>query len=225
MKNLIFCSASFHLQNYPHNIREKEYYYCFKQLIRMLPENFEIVICDNTIKCLEEIENLDLKQLLQKQHFFILERNIGKSNIGMGELDELIFVEDKVNFKNYDKVIYWTSRRIVTNPWIFEKVNAMKKEALLCNPPLLALRSDYNFNYYPVNETLYNDMFFCLSSKLMLEYTNYSKSKINYNLKNRVGSEQNLYNFINEKKIDYEWLEYLGLIRIDYKANNEIQLI
>ena len=200
MKNLIFCSASFHLQNYSHNIRENEYYYCFKQLIRILPENFEIVICDNTIKSLEDIENSNLKKLLQAENFFILDRNIGKSNIGMGELDELIFVADKIDFKKYDKVIYWTSRRIVTNPWIFEKVNAMKKEALLCNPPILALKSNYNFKYYPVNNTLYNDMFFCLSSKLMLEYTNYSKNKIVYNLQNRVGSEQNLYNFIIKKK-------------------------
>ena len=150
---------------------------------------------------------------------------MGKHNIGVGELDELIFVADKINFKNYDKVIYWTSRRMVTNPWIFEKVNAMKKEALLCNPPILALRSNYNFSYYPTNKKLYNDMFFCLSSKLMLNYIDYSHSKINYNLQNSVGSEQNLYNFINEKNIDYEWVDYIGLIRLDYKANNEIQLL
>ena len=225
MKNLIFCSASFHLPQYSHSVRENEYYFCLKQLIRMLPENFEIVICDNTIKSLEHIENPNLKQLLQTQNFLILDRNMGKHNIGVGELDELIFVADKINFKNYDKVIYWTSRRMVTNPWIFEKVNAMKKEALLCNPPILALRSNYNFSYYPTNKKLYNDMFFCLSSKLMLNYIDYSHSKINYNLQNSVGSEQNLYNFINEKNIDYEWVDYIGLIRLDYKANNEIQLL
>ena len=52
-----------------------------------------------------------------------------------------------------------------------------------------------------------------------------NKNKIIYNLRNGVGSEQNLYKFVNEKKIEYEWLNCLGLIRIDYKANNEIQLI
>ena len=59
----------------------------------------------------------------------------------------------------------------------------------------------------------------------MLEYVEYSKNNIIYNLQNGIGSEQNLYNFINERNIDYEWLKCLGLIRIDYKANNEIQLI
>jgi hypothetical protein len=68
-------------------------------------------------------------------------------------------------------------------------------------------------------------MFFCLASKLMLEYVEYSKNNILYNLQNSIGSEQNLYNFINKNNIEKEWLECLGLIRIDYNANNEIQLI
>lgn len=225
MNNLIFCSAAFHISHYSNEKRENEYYYCLKQLKRVIPDNFTIVVCDNTVKNINDIKNEQLKELLKTVKFICLSRNIGRQNIGMGELDELIYTSQKINFNEYEKVVYFTLRKIVTNPWIFEKVNAMKKDALLCNPPILALKSNYNFKYYPVNKTLYNDMFFCLSSKLMLEYTNYSKSKIVYNLQNRVGSEQNLYNFINEKKIDYEWLDCLGLIRIDYKANNELQLI
>jgi hypothetical protein len=225
MKNLIFCSVSFHLPHYSFNIRENEYYYCFKQLNRMLPENFEVVICDNTIKSLDDIENINLKNLLKNEKLFILDRNIGKSNIGMGELDELIFVTEKIDFNNYDKIVYWTSRRLVTNPWIFEKVNNMKKNALICNPEFLHLSNNYNFRYSSAAPNLYNDMFFCLSSKLMLEYVEYCKNNIIYNLQNNIGSEQNLYNFINERNVDYEWLKYLGLIRIDYKNNNEIQLI
>jgi len=225
MKNLIFCSTSFHLPHYPHKIRENEYYYCFKQLIRMLPENFEIVICDNTISSLSSLEDSELRTFLSRMKFYILERNIGERNIGMGELDELIYTSEKINFNNYDKIIYWTARRLVTNPWIFEKVNDMKKNCLISNPEFLHLNNNYNFRYSPAAKNLYNDMFFAFSSKLMLEYVEYSKNKILFCLKNEIGSEQNLYNFINEKKIDCEWLKCLGLIRIDYKANNEIQLI
>jgi hypothetical protein len=68
-------------------------------------------------------------------------------------------------------------------------------------------------------------MFFAMSSDLMLKYIEYSINQMIINIKNKIGSEQNLYNFINNNKYEYEWLEYLGLIRIDYKANNEIQLI
>ena len=143
----------------------------------------------------------------------------------MGELDELIFTSQKINFNDYHKVVYFTLRKIVTNPWIFEKVNNMKKDALICNPEFLHLTNNYNFKFSPAAPNLYKDMFFCLSSKLMLEYVEYSKNNIIYNLQNSIGSEQNLYKFINKRKIDYEWLKCLGLIRIDYKANNEIQLV
>ena len=225
MKNLIFCSASFHIQQYSHDIRENEYYYCLKQLLKMIPENFDIVVCDNTIESLENITNTNLKELLSKVKFLILNRNIGQQNIGMGELDELIYTSENINFKDYDKIVYFTLRKFVTNPWIFEKVNNMNKNTLLSNPPFLHIRSNMNFEERETTPLLYNDMFFALSSDLMLSYIEYSKQRITYNLQNQIGSEQNLYNFINENKIEYDWLEYLGLIRIDYKINNELQLI
>lgn len=225
LKNLIFCSASFHLPHYDKPIRENEYYYCLKQLLRMIPDNYIIVVCDNTIKNIDDISNSNLKELLKKVKFLILNRNIGKKNIGIGELDELSYVNKHIDFKEYDKIIYFTLRRIITNPWIFEKVNNMKKEALLSNPIFLHLKDNFNFSYSPASPNLYNDMFFALSNKLMIGYVNYSENLINYNLKKSIGSEQNLFNFIKKNNVDYEWLEYLGLIRIDYKANNEIQLI
>ena len=63
MNNLIFCSAAFHVKQYPYNIRENEYYFCLKQLLKMIPENFDIVVCDNTIKSIENLENKNLKEL------------------------------------------------------------------------------------------------------------------------------------------------------------------
>lgn len=223
--NLLFCSAAFHLPHYPYEVREKEYLYCLMQLKRVLPKNFEIVICDNTINDINDIKNNDLKNILKSEKFLILNRNIGKQNIGMGELDELIYVSENVNFKNYDKVIYFTLRKIVTNPWIFEKVNSMNKTGLISNPPFLHMSKNFNFNYRKPTPNLFNDMFFALTSDKMLEYVEYSKQRIMSNIQNQIGSEQNLFNFIKEKNIDYESLDYFGLIRIDYKLENEIQLI
>jgi hypothetical protein len=225
MKNLIFCSSAFHIPYYSDNIRENEYYYCLKQLKRMIPENFTIVVCDNTVKNIDDIKSQQLKNLLKTVIFLCLDRNIGTQNIGMGELDQLIYTSQKINFNDYDKVVYFTLRKLVTNPWIFEKVNDVKKDALISNPEFLRLTNNYNFRYSSAAPNLYNDMFFCLSSKLMLDYVEYSKNNMIYNLQNSIGSEQNLYNFINKRNIDYEWLKCLGLIRIDYKNNNEIQLI
>jgi len=225
MKNLIFCSSALHIPNYSHTLRENEYYFCIIQLKRFLPENFDIVICDNTIKNINEINHSQLKELLNNLNFLILNRNSGTTNIGMGELDELIHTSNNIDFSKYNKIVYFTLRKIVTNPWIFEKVNNCKKDGIISNPKFFHLSNNFNFKYSDPTPNLCNDMFFSLKSDLMLKYVEYSKNLIEYNLKNGVGSEQNLFNFINKNNIDYEWLDCLGLIRIDYKANNELQLI
>ena len=237
MNNLIFVSSSFNIynnNNNNNNNRQNLYYFCIKQLLKVIPNNFDIVICDNTIQELNDLNNNNLKEILNIENeitkkvnlkFIILKRSIGKKNIGMGELDELIYISEQIDFNNYNKIVYFTGRRIITNPWIFEQVNIMKKNALISNPPILHINNNYNFKYSKPTENLYNDMFFALSSELMLKYVEYSKLNMDINLNNGIGSEQNLYNFININNIDYEYLKYLGLIRIDYKANNELQLI
>ena len=227
MENLIFCSCSFHISHYSHEIRENEYYFCFQQLLRMIPDNFDIAICDNTINSINDLSNQNLRNILsnKKIKLFILNKNIGKGNIGMGELDELIYVSSNINFLKYNKVVYWTSRKIITNPWLFEKVNNMKKNALISNPKFLHINREFNFKYSEPTPNLFNDMFFCLKSNLMNDYVNYSKEKMQFNMHNNIGSEQNIYKFINDRNVDYEWLDCLGLIRINYLDNNEIELI
>jgi hypothetical protein len=223
--NLIFCSATFHLQIGDNILRENEYLYCIRQLLRVIPNNFEIVICDNSVSKIDDLYNLELKNILKTLNVCFLDRNIGINNIGMGELDELIFVSEKYNFLLYDKIVYFTLRKFVTNPWIFEQVNKMTKKAIISNPIFLHFLSNYNFSYSNSTPDLYNDMFFAFENKIMMEYVQYSKSRIIYNLKNTIGSEQNLFNFVREHHIDIDSLPYFGLLRIDYKLNNEIQLI
>jgi hypothetical protein len=225
MKNLIFCSATFHIQTGDNMLRENEYLCCINQLLRVIPSNFEIIICDNSVSNIDNLSNLELKNVLKKLNICFLNRNIGVNNIGMGELDELIYVSEKYDFLKYDKIVYFTLRKIVTNPWIFEQVNKMTKNALISNPPFLHLKSNYMIHYSPPTPNLYNDMFFALDKNLMMNYVQYSKSRIQYNLDNVIGSEQNLFYFIRDNHIDFDTLSYFGLIRIDYKSNNEIQLI
>ena len=98
MKSLIFCSAAFHINNCDNIKRENEYLFCLKQLLRFIPSNFNIVVCDNTINIIDDIINNELKSILKnKVKFLILNRNIGQNNIGMGELDELIHVYNNIN--------------------------------------------------------------------------------------------------------------------------------
>ena len=67
-------------------------------------------------------------------------------------------------------------------------------------------------------------MFFSMRSDIMKQYADYSINKMQDNIANSVGSEYNLYNFVSENNLDYEWLEWLGIVRnawdIDGNKNN-----
>jgi len=70
-----------------------------------------------------------------------------------------------------------------------------------------------------VSIPLYNDMFFSMKTKSMVEYAQYSMDQLNTNLSNQIGSEYNLYNFVTKNNIDYEWVDWLGIIRNAWEIN------
>ena len=63
-------------------------------------------------------------------------------------------------------------------------------------------------------------MFFSMKSKYMVEYAEYSMEQLNTNFSKQIGSEYNLYDFVERNNIEYEWLDFLGLIRNDWQRNN-----
>ena len=63
-------------------------------------------------------------------------------------------------------------------------------------------------------------MFFSMKSDKMVMYADYSIQRMDYNLQNQIGSEYNLYDFVERNNIEYEWLDFLGLIRNDWQRNN-----
>ena len=63
-------------------------------------------------------------------------------------------------------------------------------------------------------------MFFSMKSDKMVMYADFSIQQMDYNLQNQIGSEYNLYDFVERNNIDYEWLDFLGLIRNDWQRNN-----
>ena len=54
----------------------------------------------------------------------------------------------------------------------------------------------------------------------MVMYADFSIQQMDYNLQNQIGSEYNLYDFVERNNIEYEWLDFLGLIRNDWQRNN-----
>ena len=196
--------------------REREYLTCIKQLYRVLPDSFDYILCENTIDHPDEIKSDELRELLSKTELCDTgsASNIGMKNKGVGELMQLKKALDQVDIDNYNNIAYVTARGFFTCPYVFEKTENLQKQALLSNPDFAFLNGNFEESY---KGELFNDQFFSMKSETMLDYANYSMDKLQYLSDNHIGSEYNLYNFVKENNISYEWLEWLGRIRNDWE--------
>jgi hypothetical protein len=101
--------------------------------------------------------------------------NIGKTNKGLGELDMLVTARSKILFSFYDSVSYLSGRKLITCPYVFEKVLRMQSDALVSNSPLFCLENGHPF---PLGQNLFNDMFFGMKPEVMQAYADYAKGII-----------------------------------------------
>ena len=191
-----------------------------KQLERVLPKSFDFLVCENTIDDPAEIKNEELREYLSNTEMCATgsESNIGTSNKGMGELLQLKTALDQTDIDKYENICYVTARRFYTCPYVFERTETLKKKALLSNPDFIFLDGRVLESY---KGPLYNDMFFSMKRKFMVEYAEHSMKELDNNLSNHIGSEQNLYNYITNNNVDYEMLDFLGLIRNDWEINGQ----
>ncbi len=223
MKNLAlaFCSLRpVQLSKEVCDAREDEYLICLKQLKRVLPDSFDLLVCENTIDEPDQLQNTELKELLSDTEMCAVgsEGNIGTRNKGMGELLMLKTALDQTDLDQYENISYISARKVFTCPYVFERTELLVKSALISNPDFLFL----NGRLTETNKgPLFNDMFFSMKRKFMVEYAEYSMKELDNNLSNHIGSEQNLYNFITNNNVDYEMLNFLGLIRNDWEINGQ----
>lgn len=225
MKNLAIAFCSFRPSQYPTKIqdyREREYLTCLKQLYRVIPDSYDIVIVDNTVSSTSKLSNKELEKFLLSNHFISLDTNKGEDNKGIGELDMLIDVMSRLDIEAYTNITYITARRIFTCPYFFERTEQLAKEALISNPDFLYLNGNFHESH---KQGMYNDMIFSMSRNTMQKYAEYSKDRLEKLALHQIGSEQNLYNFIHENNISYEYVKWIGLIRNDWVADNSEQNI
>jgi len=221
MKNLAlaFCSIRpTQLSESVCDARENEYYICLQQLKRVLPKSFDLVVCENTIDSELQIKNGALRELLSQTDVLSTgsDGNIGTKNKGLGELFMLNAAVDELDTSQYENISYITARRFFTCPYVFERTEQLQQKALLSNPDFVFLDGRVLESY---KGPLFNDMFFSMKSDTMVEYAKYSVNRVDHLSSNHIGSEYNLYDFIQENKIDYDWLDWLGLIRNAWEIN------
>ena len=125
---------------------------------------------------------------------------------------------DQTNLDQYENISYISARKVFTCPYVFEKTERLEKSALISNPDFLFLDGRLTKSN---KEFLFNDMFFSMKREFMVKYAEYSMKELDNNLSNHIGSEQNLYNYIITNDVDYEMLDFLGLIRNDWEINGQ----
>ena len=94
----------------------------------------------------------------------------------------------------------------------------MTEDALICNPDYFYLSGKYEESE---KKGMYSDMFFSMKSKVMIEYIKFSRERLDYLDRNMINSESNLYDFINNKNISFEFIETIGFLRYVYQKNNK----
>lgn len=222
MRNLAlaFCSLRpIQLSEKVNDHREQEYLNCLKQLQRVLPESFDLVVCENTIDDEDQLKSDELKEFLSGCEMVATGSggNIGTQNKGMGELLMLKTALEESDLDNYENISYITARRFFTCPYVFERTERLEKKALLSNPDFVFLNGKFVESH---KQGLYNDMFFSMKTSTMVDYSEYALNHIGKN--QPLGSEQILYNFVVENQIEFEWLKWLGMIRNDWERNNNV---
>lgn len=223
MKNLALAFCSIRPKQLTDSIcdyRENEYFRSIQQIERILPDSFDLVVCENTIDDEKQLKNRELAEYLSNIEMVSLgsSGNIGTVNKGMGELLMLSSALEELDIDKYVNITYISARHLLTCPYVFERTERLQKDAIISNPDFVMMDGI-------VEEThkggLYNDMIFSMRSKTMREYSDYSKKYVSLDQR-QVGSEQILFNFINENDIEYEWLDTLGVIRNDWQKNGKI---
>ena len=222
MKNLALAFCSIRPSQYSDNVcdnREKEYLRSLKQLERVLPKSFDLLVCENTIDDAGQIKNDDLRDFLNDTEMCATgsESNMGTAHKGMGQLNLLKSGLDQIDPDEYENIAYVTGRQFYTCPYVFERTERLEKDALLSYPDFVFLDGRVQENE---KGKLFNDMFFSMKSDKMVMYADFSIQRMDYNLQNQIGSEYNLYDFVERNNIDYEWLDFIGLIRNDWQRNN-----
>jgi hypothetical protein len=175
--------------------------------------DWKIIFCDNTLQPDDLDEFVYSSGASGNFLNMSVEQNLGQKNKGLGELDMLTRGAER--FKNIldaaETISYFTGRHLMTNLYLIEKTESLKRKALISNPNFIGL--DGRLALASEQPGLINDMFFSMKSQELFRYIEYFKALIGNSVDVEVGSEQILHSFIVETGIEYEWLPALGILR------------
>jgi len=210
---LAFASIDVHRNNSLQENRNSIYLQALNQLIRIMPTETKLVVLENTGFLRKPHSSETAKQLfstLRTIDVLSLSDNSGKANKGIGELDMLSAFISGFKMSHIKRVVFATLRQIHLSPYALDRILNSDKPMVLSNPDFFFLDGR---NSQPGSSNQFNDMCFGGNFENIKQYSEYFRERRDTMLEAKVSSEQLLWQYVQDSRIDYETLDQLGILR------------
>ena len=176
--------------------------------------NFDIYVVENTLGSLESWVGSNL-YIDEKVNFNFLLNNSGMTNKGIGELDMAESIVESLILQNYERVIFFSGRHLLTSEAILSCCLNSPAELVVSNPDFYFLNGN---KVLSDKKGLLNDMLFGMSTNTFQEYLSYFNERRTQLIQQNIGTEQLLYQFVQANKPTIEEMTHLGILRRDNKT-------
>jgi hypothetical protein len=184
---------------------------CLKRVRYLLRDRpWEILVIENTLSDEQGFRSTALGAAAEGLAVIVLDRNLGLSNKGVGELDMLSGVVERFPLKGFSSVAYMTGRRLVTNSYVFDLTERSENKIVVGNPDFLFLDGQVVVSE---KQGMHGDMYFSMPPNHIIEYAKYFQDERLAGLDQGVGSEQLLFRFLSTLNAELVWIEAYGFLR------------
>lgn len=210
---LAFASIDVHKNNTLQENRYSIYLQSLNQLTRIIPTGTKLLVLENTGFLRKHHNSKIANQLfsaLRKIDVLSLSENSGKSNKGIGELDMLNAYLSDFKMNHIKRLVFATMRQIHLSPYAIDRILNSDKPLVLSNPDFFFLDGKKS---HPGSTNQFNDMCFGGNLENIKQYSEYFRERREMMMEARISSEQLLWRYVQDSRIDYETLDQLGIVR------------
>ncbi len=223
-KILFICLAAYKVPNIgghdPEAMHRQEVYaIALDRLLKLATPSTSLIVVDNTVSDVSELSPSLAKQFAnEKIKDVVLVNNnvLGAKNKGAGEyvMCQAVLGKHSEFVKQFDWVVYYTSRYPFSYPLVFEYLEKFKdKEAIVSNADYLYADGE-SIASAPGN---FNDVVFAMKTGTFLKFVDSMDPE--HLAKLKMNSETNLFNYLHENKIDFEEVYHWGILRYNYASH------
>lgn len=175
--------------------------------------DYEIRIVENTLGSIASWESHGLPTYLGIEYIFS-PTNSGEVNKGIGELEMANLIASKSNLTEYEKIIWFSGRHLLTTESTLKNILISKAGIVVSNPDFYFIDGKIITSE---KNGMFNDMLFAMNSNSFALYLEFFKKNKYVMLSESISSEELLFKFVQESKEEVEYLHMLGLLRRENK--------